>query len=360
MSHRVTAYAGGAKYEVLIGRAILADALRREEVGSYERVAVIASARVYDLHREYLEESLGALGGRSCLILMDDRELNKSYAAAGRFLDQFIEIGMNRKSAVIGVGGGVVGDFAGYCAGVYMRGIPIIHVSTTLLAMVDSSIGGKVAVNLSVGKNIVGLFHQPSLVVSDTRFLDTLPDIEFRNGLTEALKHGLIGERKTLRMLERNDMDSIKNEDRILGLVARSVSFKSKIVQRDERERDVRAILNFGHTVGHAIESFMEYRGVSHGGAVATGIQVMVGISRRLGLISGADADRANRIIASYGLMLEKQACDLDGVIKHMEYDKKNFGDSAKFVLLKGLGNPIINQRIPLNMLREVMAEVIC
>ena len=159
--------------------------------------------------------AMGPLGKRCRLMLMDDGEESKNYAYAGRFLEQFIESGMNRKSAVIGVGGGVVGDFAGYCAAVYMRGIPVIHVPTTLLAMVDSSIGGKVAVNLSVGKNIAGVFHQPAMVVSDSRFLATLPDREFGNGLAEALKHGCIGEEGTLPLLEGNDRESIKAVDNV-------------------------------------------------------------------------------------------------------------------------------------------------
>ncbi|MBN2158621.1 MAG: 3-dehydroquinate synthase [Spirochaetes bacterium] len=358
--HRLQATAGPASYDVVIGETLLPDTLDGQELSKYESIAVIASKRVYDLHREYLDSSLERLGGRRRLLLMEDSEENKSYSLAGRFLEEFIGKGLNRRSSVIGIGGGVVGDFAGYCAGLYMRGIPVVHVPTTLLAMVDSSIGGKSAVNLSVGKNIAGVFRQPALVVSDVRFLETLPDEELRNGLVEALKHGLIGDGETLVILEENDIASIRKKDRIADLIARSVSFKASVVGRDEREAGPRAILNFGHTIGHAIESFMEYRGVSHGEAVAAGISVKLEVCRRMGLLSAEEARRAARIIEAYGLTMKRRPFDIEGIIGHMAYDKKNFGGSVNFVLLEGTGNPKINQRIPVEMLREVMAEVLC
>jgi 3-dehydroquinate synthase len=356
----ISASAGGAAYEILIGESILPGALRGEALRHYESVAVIASSRVYDLHRAYIDESLEALRGRFHFLLMDDLEENKSYAMAGRFLESFIEKKLTRRSAVIGIGGGVVGDFAGFCAGLYMRGIPVVQVPTTLLAMVDSSIGGKVAVNLSVGKNIAGLFRQPSLVISDVRFLETLPDREFRDGLTEAFKHGLIGDAGTLSLFEGSDPAAIRKPERVGGLVALSASFKSGIVEQDEREQGRRAILNFGHTVAHAIESFCGYRGVSHGGAVAAGIVVMVEVSRRLGLLSDIEAARAREIINEYGLAAKLSGLDIDGVIEHMLYDKKNFGGSVNFVLLGGLGNPEINMQVPVDMLKKAMAEIIC
>ncbi len=359
VTRTITASAGGASYDVVIGRSILPGSLSRNRVEAFEHVAVIASSRVYGLHRGYLDESLGALGEHARLLLFDDSEENKSYGRAETFLEKFIGEKLNRKSAVIAIGGGVTGDFAGYCAGVYMRGIPVIQVPTTLLAMVDSSIGGKVAVNLSVGKNIIGLFHQPRLVVSDVRFLETLPDEEFRNGLSEALKHALIGEGTTLELLEKNDLASIREGDAAAGLVARSVSFKTGIVERDERENDLRAILNFGHTIGHAIESYLGYRGVSHGEAVAAGMCIKTEISRRLGLLSETEAGRVQAVIDRYGLMRARWNLDVDSIIGHMEYDKKNFGGSINFVLLKGLGKPFINQQISAGLLKEVMTEIL-
>lgn len=357
---RISASAGNASYEILIGSSILPEALRREELGRHESIAVIVSSRVYQKHRGYIDESLGTMGERCHLVMFDDREENKSYALGGQFLERFLEMKLNRRSAVIGIGGGVTGDFAGYCAGVYMRGIPVAHVPTTLLAMVDSSIGGKAAVNLSLGKNIAGVFRQPVLVVSDMRFLKTLPDEEFRNGLAEVLKHACIGEKSTLAILEKNDFDSIKREDRLAELIALSAAFKAGVVERDELESDMRAILNFGHTIGHALESFSGYRGISHGEAVAAGIRVKAEVSRRMGLLSGAEAGRINAVIDAYGLMRKKWDIDIDRVIDHMAYDKKNFGGSLNFVLLKGVGKPNINQHIPPDLLLQVMKELLC
>ena len=359
ITRTVAATAGNASYDVLIGSSILPAALARKELAAFERVAVIASSRVYGLHRDYLEESLSALGGRQVLALYDDSEEDKCFERAGEFLEKFISMKLNRKSAVIGIGGGVTGDFAGFCAGVYMRGVPVVHVPTTLLAMVNSSLGGKVAVNLSVGKNIVGLFHQPRLVVSDVRFLETLPDEEFRNGLSESLKHALIGEPHTLGILEGNDPASIRKEKTATELVFNSVSFKTGVVGRDEKENNLRAILNFGHTVGHAIESHLGFRGVSHGEAVAAGMRVKTELCRRLGFISDDEADLVRGLIGRYGLMRERWGLDVDRVIEHMEYDKKNFGGAVNFVLLKGLGRPLINQQVPAGLLREVMMEVV-
>jgi 3-dehydroquinate synthase len=360
LMRRITASAGNASYEILIGSSILPESLRREELNRHESIAVIASSRVYNLHRDYIDESLDSMRDRCHLLLFDDREENKSYAMAGQFLEKFLKLKLSRRSAVIGIGGGVTGDFAGYCAAVYMRGIPVAHVPTTLLAMVDSSIGGKTAVNLSVGKNIAGVFRQPSLVISDMMFLRTLPDRELRNGLSEALKHALIGEKSTLALLEGNDFGSIQREDRLSELVALSAAFKSSIVERDELENDMRAILNFGHTIGHAIESFTGYQGISHGEAVAAGIRVKAEVSRRMGLLSGAETDRINAVIDAYGLMLKKWDIDIDGVIDHMMYDKKNFGGAINFVLLKGVGKPNINQHIPPDLLLKVMKEILC
>jgi 3-dehydroquinate synthase len=266
----ITVNTGHGAYLIRIGSGILSGnpALDRIIVG--RRSAFIVSERVYDLHVEYISDVISRYP-RAELFIMDDREENKSYSHAEKFLQGFVEKGFTRESAVVGIGGGVVGDFAGYCASLYMRGIPVVQIPTTLLAMVDSSVGGKVAVNLNVGKNIVGQFHQPSLVLSDTSLLSTLPERELKCGLAEILKHGLIGDEGTLEILRRNTIDSIREEPALSQLIYLSARFKASVVEKDEREEGLRAILNFGHTVGHAIESFMQYRGVSHGEAGRNG-----------------------------------------------------------------------------------------
>lgn len=359
MKKRITATANGVGYDILIGTSILPGAFGDRRLESFENVAVIVSSRVYSLHRDYIDASIALFGGRSHLMLMDDREEMKSYEHGGRFLEGFLEKRLNRNSLVVGIGGGVTGDFAGFCAGVYMRGIPVLHVPTTLLAMVDSSIGGKSAVNLTAGKNIVGVFRQPVMVASDTLFLDTLPESEMRNGLTEALKHGLIGDGETLELLEKNDIKTILRPETIERLVELSAAFKADIVSRDEREKGVRAILNYGHTVGHAIESYQGYRGISHGAAVAAGILVKVEAGRRMGLLSDSEARRVGAIMETYGLAPGPLGVDIDDVCRHMEYDKKNAGGVINFVMLEGIGRPVYNRELPLGLLKEVMADVL-
>ena len=356
LTEKIIARTGKSSYDILIGSSILPSVLEDESFSSYNSIVIIVSSRVNELHGEYLTESTQRLDHCE-ILLMDDGEENKNYKHAEGYLNKFIKNGMNRRSAVIGIGGGVVGDFAGFLSAIYMRGISIIHVPTTLLAMVDSSIGGKVAVNLAVGKNIAGVFHQPGRVISDVKFLKTLPDQELKNGLTESMKHGLIGDTASLELLEENDLESIKHEDVISKLISLSASFKSKIVEKDEKEGGLRAILNYGHTVGHAIESLTEYKGVSHGDAVAAGIKVKVEISRRLGFLSDAEAKRVLAVMDRYGLVRDNISLDIDKVMSHMNYDKKNFDNKVNFVLLKGIGNPSINQQIDEDILRDVLGE---
>ncbi|MBN2078164.1 MAG: 3-dehydroquinate synthase [Spirochaetes bacterium] len=359
MTKRINASAGGADYDIVIGNSILAGAFRDRRLASFESVAVIVSSRVYSLHRAYIDESIALFGCRSHLMMMDDREEMKGYEHGGRFLEGFLEKRLNRNSLVVGIGGGVTGDFAGFCAGVYMRGIPVLHVPTTLLAMVDSSIGGKSAVNLSAGKNIVGVFRQPVMVAADTLFLGTLPESEMRNGLAEALKHGLIGDAATLDLMEKNDMKTIVRPKTIERLVELSAAFKADVVSRDEREKGVRAILNYGHTVGHAIESYRGYRGISHGMAVAAGILVMVEAGRRRGMLSDSEARRVGAVMETYGLMPGPLDIDVGDVCRHMEYDKKNTGGAINFVMLEGIGKPVYNRELPLGLLQEVMSDVL-
>ena len=353
----VRAETASASYDVMIGRGILRTGLEQFTAGFVETAALIVSSRVYELHREYIENSLAPLKGRYRLAVMNDGEEHKSYAEAGRFIEMFLEWGMTRKSLIIAIGGGVVCDFAGFCAGIFMRGIPAFYIPTTLLAMVDASVGGKVAVNISAGKNIAGLFHQPRGVLIDLLFLDTLPDLEFRNGLTEAFKHGLIGDGATLELFSHTNPAEIRNDEVCAGLVERSVIFKSDVVRQDEREDGLRAILNYGHTVGHAIESLTQKRLVPHGEAVTAGIRVANKLSCRMGLLSEDEERHVVSLMDAHGLRHGLKGMDIEGVIRHMEYDKKNFGGAVRFVLLKRIGEPIIGQMVPSAILREGLLE---
>jgi 3-dehydroquinate synthase len=348
---------GEKSYSAVIGESSLNQINGIVKKLGPDRIVLIASSRVYSLHRDYIEDSLDFFG-ECTTFLMEDSEKNKNYAYAGGFLEKFIESGLSRKSLVIAIGGGVVGDFAGYLAALYMRGIPVIQVPTTLLAMVDSSIGGKVAVNLSHGKNMAGAFHQPIMVASDIGFLKTLPEDELRNGLSEALKHGLLGDRETISILDANDLEGIRHTSVMEELVERSVAFKASVVSGDEKESGRRAILNFGHTTAHSVESLMEYSGISHGRAVAIGIVAAMKISRRMGWIEESDIELTEKLIEKYRLYDTISRLDLEKLVEHMKFDKKNYGGKIKFVLLKGVFNPEFNIEVNDKLLKEVLADI--
>ncbi|MCL1911492.1 MAG: 3-dehydroquinate synthase [Leptospirales bacterium] len=342
----IEAVIGSSRYTVQIGRQIMMNSAELRKKLSVGKCAVVLSNHLYDLHWEYLMELLGAYTNKE-LFLMQDSEENKSYLYAEKFLQGFADKRLTRDSIVWSIGGGVVGDFAGYCASLYMRGINIIQCPTTLLAMVDASIGGKVAVNLHSGKNLAGGFLQPLLVVCDTLFLSTLPEKEIKCGLAEIIKHALVGDTASLEILLKHNLVSVQNEDVLSELIYNSVKFKLSVVSQDEKELSLRSILNFGHTVGHAIESLMEYKGISHGEAVAAGILAESRISRDMGLLSSAEQEKITALLKQYGMGDKSISCNAQDVIEHMKFDKKNAGDSIRFVLLKEPGLPLYGDSVP-------------
>lgn len=353
----VTLDVGPARYNVAIGREVLGVFEIPPAIARADRVAIMASERVWALHAEPLAR-LSARFPECEVMLMPDGEEYKSYSFAESYFNGLLSKGLTRSSAIIVVGGGVAGDFAGYCAAMYMRGIAFVHVPTTLLAMVDSSIGGKVAVNIGAGKNIVGAFHQPSAVIDDIRFLETLPDSEMKNGLAETIKHALLGERRLYDLLMEHDLASVRDPGVLEELVFLSAGFKGAVVAGDERESGRRAILNLGHTVGHAMESAMAYRGISHGEAVAFGLRAAVEISARLGGLSGGEAGRFYECMERYGLMLPSLGLDPDELVRHMMFDKKNAAGKINFVLLEGTGNPVYNRTVDASLLRDVLGAL--
>ncbi len=351
----------GGSYAVYSGKNIL-ESVSLEKCKA-EHVAFIISENVYALHKEKINAFVARVSEvnqlESKILFMDDKEENKSYDYAKQFLEELISLGFTRRSLIIGIGGGVVGDFCGYIAALFMRGISVIHMPTTLLAMVDSSIGGKVAVNLSLGKNIVGAFHQPKAVITDTAFLETLQENEFKNGLAEALKHGCIGETETMKIFSENTLDSIKKTNVITKLVEHSIAFKISVVEQDEKESGLRAILNYGHTIGHGIESLLEFKGISHGEAVSYGMIAETMVANRMQMLADDDNTAILDLVKKYQLVYSKISVDPEQVIDHMKYDKKNFEGKINFVLLKELGKPIINQQVDVSILLEVLNEVV-
>jgi 3-dehydroquinate synthase len=256
---------------------------------------------------------------------------------------------MDRRSAVIALGGGVIGDLAGYAAATYLRGIPLIQVPTTLLAQVDSSVGGKTGVNLREGKNLVGAFYQPSLVVADTQTLESLPPRQLRAGLSEVVKYGMIADSELFGYIESH-LDQVlrAEEEPLTFLVTWSCAIKAKVVEQDEREEGLRAILNFGHTVGHAIEAATGYRRLLHGEAVAIGMVVATALSVMRGLCGEEDLHRLRSLLRRIGLPTTSPI-DLESIVKSIVYDKKIKNNMIYFVLTKGVGHvtvaPISDRR---------------
>ncbi|MBN2039480.1 MAG: 3-dehydroquinate synthase [Spirochaetes bacterium] len=350
---------GGSSYRISTGRSIVfAENQFHDLLSKKDRVAVIVSSRILELYDSRIKGIFRSYNNCD-FFPMKDGEENKNYKYAEKFLNDLLSGGYSRNSAIVGIGGGVTGDFAGFIASVYMRGISLIHVPTTLLAMVDSSIGGKVAVNISAGKNIVGSFYQPEMVLSDTDFIQTLPENEFKNGITEVLKHAIIGEEKLLTILEENNLKSLRESDNVEAIVYLSALFKAKVVEKDEKEGGLRAILNFGHTVGHAIESLLEYKTISHGEAVAIGLLVESEISERIGWLTEQEKRRVADLISKYDLIYNKYKVKTNDILEHMKYDKKNTAGKINFVLLKGLNNPVYNQNVDIDLLKDVLGNLI-
>ena len=335
---------GERAYPVRIGAGLLARAgeaisplLRRP------RVAVVADAAVADLHGATLRASLDAAGVASEWILVPPGEGSKSWAQLERVCDRLLALELDRGELVLAFGGGVVGDLAGFAAAVFKRGIDFVQVPTTLLAQVDSSVGGKTAIDTPRGKNLIGAFHQPRMVLADLDVLATLPPRELRSGYAEVLKHGLLGDLAYFERLEAATSAILaRDPDALAWAVARSVEIKAAIVARDEREGGVRALLNLGHTFGHAIEAETGYgAGPNHGEAVGLGCAMAFRVSAARGLCPAAEAERAQAAIAAAGLPVRLDpawALSADRLLAHMAQDKKAQGGGLTFVLARGIG----------------------
>jgi 3-dehydroquinate synthase len=270
-----------------------------------------------------------------------------------------MESGADRETCLIAFGGGVVGDIVGFVASIFMRSVPYIQIPTTLVAQVDSSIGGKTAVDLPHGKNLLGTFYQPCAVFADLSFLETLPEKEFNNGLSEIIKYGIIDDEEMFRTLERN-MDAIKSKDSklLLNIVESCCRIKKSIVEIDEKEQGLRRILNFGHTLGHALENISQYT-ITHGEGVALGMIAAARISEKMGYLERDETKRIEALIRSTGLPVEiPTSLDRDKIIARLRMDKKKKGDIVHFVLLKKIGMPFINGNIEQKLIAAVIEEM--
>jgi 3-dehydroquinate synthase len=330
-------------YDILIGRDLLECAGELSaKVIKPGRCVVISDDRVAPLHGEKLLTALKGAGFDAHLVTVPSGESSKSMQVAAALCDRLIALGLDRKGAVFALGGGVIGDLAGFVASIHYRGIPVIQIPTTVVAQVDSSIGGKTGVNSSLGKNLIGTFHQPRLVISDTALLDTLPDRIFREGLAEVIKHAVIADAP---MLDSLPADRSRDLSR---LIAANAAIKARIVAEDEFEtKGTRALLNFGHTIGHAVEAVAGYGTLSHGECVAIGMIAATELSVRMAGLSPTGAERIVSVIRSCGLptVIPEGLNDRE-ILAALARDKKFDRGAIRFVLTEKLGTAFVSDRV--------------
>ena len=345
-------------YPVHIGAgAIDAEALYRPHLRP-GRIAVVTNPVVGPLYLARVRAALARAGAAPPIeVLVEDGEQAKSWPALERVFDSLLGAGLGRDGLLVALGGGVVGDLAGFAAAVYQRGIPFIQVPTTLLAQVDSSVGGKTAVNHARGKNMIGAFHQPAAVIADVGALATLPERELRAGLAEVIKHGFALDAALVAWLEKNMGRLLAREAAALThVVRRSCELKAQVVAADEREAGARALLNFGHTFGHAIEAGAGYGVWLHGEAVAAGMVMAAELSVRAGLLAAADAERLRRLVRAAGLPATGPALAPERYLALMAGDKKALGGRTRYVVLKEVGRAALGEDIDERWVREAIA----
>ena len=329
---------GQRSYPVWIGSGLLDDHARWRATLRGRHALVISNTTVAPLYLPRIEAGLDGLHWSS--FLLDDGEAHKTFANVGRALEALGQLGATRDACVIALGGGVVGDLAGFSAACWMRGIDFIQMPTTLLAMVDSSVGGKTGVNLPVGKNLAGAFHQPRAVVADIDALASLPEREYRAGLAEVIKGAAIGDEPFFAWLERHAAALAAREPAIVQeAIARKVQYKAGVVARDETEQGERALLNFGHTFGHALETAGHYTALLHGEGVAIGMRLAARLAERLGMSDAPATDRLQRLLEAVGLPVAiPPGMDARQLLALMRLDKKNTADTLRLILWRGIG----------------------
>jgi len=343
-------------YPIHIGRGLLDDAHWILPHLPQQKAAIVTNTTVAPLYLARLQSALQQAGVEVLPIILPDGEAYKTWETLNLIFDALLTNRCERKTTLIALGGGVIGDMTGFAAACYQRGAPFIQVPTTLLAQVDSSVGGKTAINHPQGKNMIGAFYQPRAVIADMTLLDTLPERELAAGLAEVIKYGLLGDIRFLGWLEQNMAKlTARDHDALAYAVQRSCEMKAEIVSQDEKETGVRALLNLGHTFGHAIEAGLGFGTWLHGEAVGAGMALAAALSHELGWLSQADLERTLRVIAAAGLPTVSPNLGVDAWLEHMSHDKKVEAGKLRFVLLKALGQAEIVDNVPLELLRKVL-----
>jgi 3-dehydroquinate synthase len=345
---------GHSRYLISIGSGLLGDERLLESQIRGRDLMVVTNTTVGRLYSAKLRAGLVGRNVAECIL--PDGEQHKTLQAAGWVIDELVGKRLNRDAIVLALGGGVVGDIAGFAAACYQRGVGYVQIPTTLLAQVDSSVGGKTGVNHSGGKNLIGAFHQPQAVIADTDTLSTLPDREMSAGLAEVIKYGCVADWEFLDWLDAN-MEKLveRDEGALTYAISRSCEIKAAIVGEDEREQGRRAILNFGHTFGHAIEAATDFERYLHGEAVALGMVMAMDFSRELGLIDAGAAQRVDALLRRAGLPTEAPRIGADRALNLMRMDKKVLSGKIRLVLLDRLGSGIVVSKYPQRALETTL-----
>lgn len=348
-------------YSVCIGSSILKHLNRYlKSLKLPQELFIVTNSQIKHRFGSALKSCLKKGGFSSFFYSAIDSEKAKSITNAVKLVEALADYAGQKKIAVLAFGGGVIGDLSSFVASIYKRGVPLVQLPTTLLAQIDSSIGGKTAIDLSIAKNLVGTFYQPRLVFCELNFLATLDKKQLRAGMSEAVKYAIIKDEGLFRFLEENYRQLFFKDMRALAhLVQQCARIKSRIVELDEREeKGIRTVLNFGHTVGHAIEAAGDYVKYSHGEAVALGMLAASRLSQRLGMLDSASYERILNLIARLGLPQEISALKENDVLKAYKLDKKFIGRTNRLVLIKGIGRPVVCENVPIEAIHKAIKEL--
>ncbi|HHJ80575.1 MAG TPA: 3-dehydroquinate synthase [Candidatus Tenderia electrophaga] len=347
---------GDRSYPIYIGSNLLDRAALIQQHLNGKEVLVVSNETVAPLYLETLMASLA--GYRAESVILPDGEKYKTLEQLNNIFTALLEKRMSRQTTIIALGGGVIGDMAGFAAACYQRGIPFIQVPTTLLAQVDSSVGGKTAVNHPAGKNMIGAFYQPKCVIADTSVFSTLDDRQLSAGIAEVIKYGLIRDELFLRWLEEN-MDALvgRDADALVYAIERSCLNKAEVVAADEHERGQRALLNLGHTFGHAIETAMGYGEWLHGEAVAAGMYMAADLSARLGWLARADVERLEKLLKRANLPVKGPRIGVEKMKNLMAVDKKVMDGQIRLVLLKAMGEAVVTDEFDAALLDQTLQQ---
>ena len=350
---------GSNSYEIYVGSGLLGQTgCWLKEKGFSGKLVIINDTTVKGLYGDALSQSLAEDGFSVTNLQVPEGEAQKSLETAGRLYHELTSSYVERTTPILALGGGVIGDLAGFVAATYLRGVPLVQIPTTLLAQVDSSIGGKVAVDHGQLKNKIGVFYQPRLVIADIDTLRTLPAKEMANGLAEVIKSAAICDKRFFTFLE-NNLDEVKalGKGVLEEVVFRTAGIKAEIVKKDERDFGLRRILNYGHTIGHAIESVSGFK-MQHGQAVALGMLAAARISNKMGMLDENEVIRLKNLIEKAGLATEMPGLKIAEIVQAMRHDKKVLRDKIRFVLLKSIGSAFITDEVNPSLVEQVLTEL--